>query len=75
MEGLHKAGANVVCTQAFADPFAEISKPDSVMKLTVAMQDAVGDLGNRPLHLAVSQGCWLAVRFLLGHGALLVQAS
>ncbi|KAK9796989.1 hypothetical protein WJX73_008667, partial [Symbiochloris irregularis] len=31
--------------------------------------DAVGDLGNRPLHLAVSQGHWAVTRYLLGHGA------
>ncbi|KAK9789395.1 hypothetical protein WJX73_002269 [Symbiochloris irregularis] len=34
--------------------------------------DAVGDLGNRPLHLAVSQGHWAVTRYLLGHGANMV---
>ena len=44
--------------------------------ITVAgVQDAEGDLGNRPLHLAAAQGQWAVCRLLLSRGASVVRVQ
>ena len=47
--------------------------PSAHALIAALVQDAEGDLGNRPLHLAASQGHWLLCRLLLRHGASVVR--